>query len=97
MTLCGESIQNSDHFIRTVGSAPVEDEIVATVWRAGRSLEAGMKLRRREIAAMPARESQRLRWRGLLQVVCRNRAVLTTPDRSCLRAVARLPRFAQPR
>jgi serine protease Do len=68
LTFNGVAVTDGDHFIRTVGAAPVErDGVHAVVIRDGKRHEMTIKLRRREIAsAAVTREKQRLRWRGLL-------------------------------
>jgi S1-C subfamily serine protease len=64
----GETIRDGDHFIRVVGSAPVNDQgVPAVIVRGDERQTLTLKLRRREIAsAAVTRERQRLRWRGLL-------------------------------
>jgi S1-C subfamily serine protease len=68
VTFNGETITDGDHFIRVVGSAPVDDQGVRTmIVRGDKRQEMTIQLRRREIAAAAVtRDKQRLRWRGLL-------------------------------
>ncbi len=64
----GEAIYDGEHFIRTVGSAPVDEKgVSATIVRGNKRQDVTLKLRRREIAAAAVtRDKQRLRWRGLV-------------------------------
>jgi len=65
--LNGETIRDHDHFIRTVGACPLETPVKCTYFRGGTARTTELKLRRREMTmAAITRESQRLRWRGLL-------------------------------
>jgi S1-C subfamily serine protease len=67
VTFNGETITDGDHFIRVVGSAPVEEGVKTTIVRGEKRQEMTIQLRRREIAtAAVTRDKQRLRWRGLL-------------------------------
>ena len=63
----GESVRDGDHFIRTVGAAPVGRAVGVTYVRKDTVRTAEVVLRRRELAAAAVtRDSRRLRWRGML-------------------------------
>ena len=63
----GDAVQDGDHFIRIVGSAPIDQKAVASVVRGDKRSEVKFQLRRRELStAAVTRDKQRLRWRGLL-------------------------------
>jgi serine protease Do len=64
--LNGESIHDGEHFVRAIGAAPLTGT-TAVVYRDRKAVTVNLTLRRREIAAAPiTRDSQRLRWNGLL-------------------------------
>jgi serine protease Do len=63
----GDAIRDGDHFIRVVGSAPIEGKAIASVVRGDKRSDVTLQLRRRELStAAVTRDKQRLRWRGLL-------------------------------
>lgn len=63
----GEVVRDGDHFIRTVGAAPVGRAVPVSYYRKDRLRKAEVVLRRRELTtAAVTRESRRLRWRGML-------------------------------
>jgi serine protease Do len=64
--LNGESIRDGDHFVRSIGAAPLSG-VSAVVHRGSTVKTLTFALRRREVVSTPVtRERQRLRWRGLL-------------------------------
>ena len=63
----GEVVRDGDHFIRTVGAAPVGKPVQVSFYRKDKLKTADVVLRRRELAsAAVTRESRRMRWRGML-------------------------------
>src|SRR3954466_5131497 len=63
----GEIIRDGEHFIRSVGAAPVGRAITVNFYRKDKLKSAEVVLRRRELAsAGVTRESRRMRWRGML-------------------------------
>ncbi len=67
LKLNDESVHDGDSFVRTVGAAGAGIPVQATICRTGSIRVIPITLRRREVAAAPVtRETQRLRWRGLL-------------------------------
>src|SRR5204862_6856751 len=64
--LNGESIRDGDHFVRSIGAAGLSG-VTADIRRDGKPKSLTFTLRRREVASAPiTRDSQRMRWRGLL-------------------------------
>jgi serine protease Do len=64
--LDGDSIHDSEDFVRLVGMCPVAEPIPAVVFR-GESRDVELKLRARPTPPQTVtRTSQRLRWRGML-------------------------------
>ncbi len=61
------TIADSEGFVRVIGDAPVERPVTVSVMRAGKPLALQIKLRKRQanISAI-TRETQRLRWAGML-------------------------------
>ncbi len=65
--LGGELILDGDHFIRTVGTAPVGGPVAIKAHRGRKVVVADVTLRRRDLPSQAVtRESRRLRWRGML-------------------------------
>jgi len=63
----GEIVRDGEHFIRTVGAAPVGRTLSVSYVRKDKVKSADVVLRRRELAsAAVTRESRRMRWRGML-------------------------------
>ena len=61
------AVENADQFARLIGDAPIGRPITALICRHGSTQSVPLSLRARDAsAATTARESQRLRWRGLL-------------------------------
>jgi S1-C subfamily serine protease len=64
--LDGETVQDSDDFVRLVGMCPVGKPVPAVIYRTG-AIKASIKLRSRPTPPQTVtRESQRFRWRGML-------------------------------
>jgi serine protease Do len=64
--LNGEAIHDGEHFVRAIGACPLAGS-TAVVYRDRKPVTINLTLRRREVAAAPiTRDSQRLRWNGLL-------------------------------
>src|SRR4051794_4200264 len=64
--LNGEPIHDGEHFVRAIGAAPLTGT-TAVVYRDRKPITINLTLRRREVAAAPiTRDSQRLRWNGML-------------------------------
>ena len=65
--LNGELILDGDHFIRTVGAAPVGTPVAIKMHRGPKVVGANVTLKRRDLPSVAVtRESRRLRWRGML-------------------------------
>jgi S1-C subfamily serine protease len=63
----GHSVGDSDQFVRVAGEAPVDQKLTAIVYRGGKQLSVGVTpIRRPAPSVAVTRESQRLRWRGML-------------------------------
>jgi S1-C subfamily serine protease len=61
------SIVDSDSFVRTIGSASIALPVTIDLMRAGKSISIKVKLHKRTMAvAAVTRETQRLRWAGML-------------------------------
>ena len=64
--LQGDVIHDSDEFVRVVGAGPVSEPVKAVIYRHG-AQTVELSLRAREtIATTVTRDSQRLRWHGML-------------------------------
>jgi S1-C subfamily serine protease len=62
-----QMVENADQFARLIGDAPIGRSITALVSRRGSMQSIALALRARDASVTTtARESQRLRWRGLL-------------------------------
>ncbi|HET6248282.1 MAG TPA: trypsin-like peptidase domain-containing protein [Tepidisphaeraceae bacterium] len=63
----GTAIDDSDQFIRLVGESPIDHRVKAVAYRNGRSMNVELTTARRQppVAAV-TRDSQRMRWRGML-------------------------------
>ena len=67
MKFNGQAVRDSDHFVRLVGEAPIDQNVAATLYRKGKPLLVSLKTGRRDFAqAGITRDSQRFRWRGML-------------------------------
>ncbi|MGB7156764.1 MAG: trypsin-like peptidase domain-containing protein, partial [Tepidisphaeraceae bacterium] len=65
--LNGEEIDDGDDFVRVVGRTPVDQPASMRVARAGKTLAIDVTPRRRPMPGVAVtRESQRLRWQGLV-------------------------------
>jgi serine protease Do len=63
----GQLVQDSDQFVRVIGTAPVERPVQLKVYREGKSATVGVMLRRRQLPSVAVtRENRRFRWRGML-------------------------------
>jgi serine protease Do len=63
----GTSVRDSDQFVRTIGSVPVDRATRLTLVRDGRETTCSVFLRKRSVAPTTVtRENRRLRWEGLL-------------------------------
>ena len=63
----GEVIQDSEQFVRTIGSTPIDKPAQMHLYRGGKALTVSVKLRKRQLPAVAiSRQNQRLRWQGLL-------------------------------
>ncbi|MDB5293057.1 MAG: protease Do [Phycisphaerales bacterium] len=63
----GHAISDSEAFVRAAGEAQVDKQLVATVYRGGKPLSVGITPARRPAPSVAVtRESQRMRWRGML-------------------------------
>src|SRR5262249_50690330 len=63
----GQTIRNSDHFVRAIGEANISEPAVLTVYREGKKTEVKVTLQKRDIPpTLVSRQSQRLYWRGLV-------------------------------
>jgi serine protease Do len=63
----GQPVRDSDHFVRLIGASPVGQPSTFTLFRDGKQKTVSCTLRKRQLPAVAVtRESQRLRWRGLL-------------------------------
>lgn len=61
----GQAVRDGDHFVRLIGEAATASKV--TFYRGGRQMTANVTLGRRELPQVAVtRESQRLRWRGML-------------------------------
>jgi serine protease Do len=66
VSVAGQTIIDSEHFIMTVGDAPVGTPVPAVIRRDGKQMTVQLKLRPRESTAAPVtRVSQRFVWRGV--------------------------------
>ncbi|HWE04764.1 MAG TPA: trypsin-like peptidase domain-containing protein [Tepidisphaeraceae bacterium] len=63
----GEAVNDGDHFVRLVGEAQIDREVKAVVYRGGKPMSISIATTRRQspLAAV-TRDSQRMRWRGML-------------------------------
>jgi S1-C subfamily serine protease len=65
--LNGVPVTDSDHFVRLIGRVPVDQASAVTVARSGKALALDVTTRRRQLPSVAVtRETQRLRWRGMV-------------------------------
>jgi len=63
----GQLVQDSDQFVRVIGTASVERPVQLNVYRDGKAATVSVMLRRRQLPSVAVtRENRRLRWRGML-------------------------------
>ncbi len=63
----GEPVGDTDQFVRAVGSAPINQATLLTIYRSGKVQNLTVTLRRRQIPSLAVtRDSRRFRWQGLL-------------------------------
>jgi S1-C subfamily serine protease len=63
----GQPITDSDQFVRLMGEAPIGQEVQATVIRDGKTVTVVLRTAHRPAAAAAVtRDTQRMRWRGML-------------------------------
>jgi serine protease Do len=62
-----EPVDDADHFVRLIATAPVDLSTRLDIIRDGREVAVDVRLRRRQLSSVSVtRENQRLRWRGML-------------------------------
>jgi serine protease Do len=63
----GELIRDADHFVRLIGFCPVDAPARMSLYRDGKPIHMDVPLRKRQLPTVAVtRQSQRLRWRGML-------------------------------
>ena len=63
----GVCVEDGDQFVRLVGETPAEQNVSATVYRDGKEVKLDLHMGRRKSASTTiTRDTQRLRWRGML-------------------------------
>lgn len=63
----GETIRDTDEFVRAVGSAMVNQPAQVRIFRGGKAIQLAVVPRRRPLPSVAVtRQNQRLRWQGLL-------------------------------
>jgi S1-C subfamily serine protease len=66
LNINGQVIRDSDDFVRIVGAAPIDRPARLRIRRDGRAIEASVTPARRPVTQVALRESQRLRWHGMM-------------------------------
>jgi serine protease Do len=63
----GMPLQDGDQFVRLVGEASIDARVKAVIFRAGKTIDVELTpARRQPTPAAVTRDSQRMRWRGML-------------------------------
>lgn len=63
----GQLVRDGDHFVRLIGETPTTGPVLVKVRRNGKPLDLSVTLGKRPLPPIAVtRESQRLRWRGML-------------------------------